>query len=488
MVEVVRTTFVSATFYVWVSLFCVLASDAHARKYFVTRGPQGADSNDGTSHSPLRRIATAIRRATPGDKVIVMGGDYRQEGSGWGKGIIPIVDKDASSGATIEIRPAVGATATLGRILIRRSSNIRIQGFQFAGTKFERVANWQDMPTTVRDSFSTNRPDFTGPYEDRAGQIENEFQTYLGLINTLRDTPAIELEDSTRIVVRDTIVDGYFAGVQCRNSSQVRVFNNQFSHNVYGVVAWEGLIDSDIYGNKITQSLDNGIDIRGSSRSVLIQDNDVSYSGHSHVVLLDGVSKCRVLANDVYYGGYYSETLEYPGNSAISVNDCGQGIFVENNWVAFERDSTGIDGNGIILDLMRGGSRVTVRENFVWQNEGAGLNTTESPNALIIGNVFLENGFGPTQNSRGAGIKFSRAGDVDQTATGNRLLFNYSAGIQSSGTIAAQRRIDENLYRTEGTPLIWDSENPSTGTFFTIESIRSELGWELSGRWTASNR
>ena len=236
----------------------------------------------------------------------------------------------------------------------------------------------------------------------------------------------------------------------------------------------------------MTQCLDNAIDLRDSSSNVYIWRNDVTYSGIGHISLLGeeetgGISECAVAYNTVRYGGFYSETMRFPGSSAISVNKSLQGNRIFGNSVGEQIDLTFIDGNGIILDLMKEGASVLVSRNICYRNMGSGLNTTVSPNARIYYNLFLENGIGSSKLRNGAGIKLSRDDDVNQTIYGNLFAFNRAAGIITNDNINDQKRIDRNGYISIFAPLIWDGFVPGQREYRSIRQIRIETGWERRG-------
>ncbi|MCP3915429.1 MAG: hypothetical protein GY711_07735 [bacterium] len=122
-----------------------------------------------------------------------------------------------------------------------------------------------------------------------------------------------------------------------------------------------------------------------------IEHNRVLYSAISHIGVMAGSVDCTVQRNLVGHGGFYSETMRHPGSSAINIHSSGSGIVVDGNFSAYQHDLTEIDGNGFIADLMEDGGSVLFRNNVAWRNAGAGLNFTESPGCVVVGNVFSRN-------------------------------------------------------------------------------------------------
>lgn len=457
-----------------------LSGNCYADRIFVSQRAEASDDNAGTRRNPLRTISAAVERAQPGDRILVGTGDYRDEDTGWGPGVIPVVDKGGRR--PIRIRAAFGAWVLVNRFLVRDSENISIEGFRFRGFDFQSFADWQDMPAIVVKDPDFERPNYFDAYSTRQALIENQYETYFALTNALDFTSAIEVERSEKISLVRNLIDGYWAGIQCRQCKKVVIQSNIIRHTVNGIFTWlpEALVDSKIRFNLVTQSLDNGIDIREQSRDVDVMGNLVVMSGRSHISFLNGVKSSWIRNNILLFGGYYSETMEFPGSSGISINSSGAGIRVFANYVAKQIDLTEVDGNGIILDFIQDGERVLVEKNTCVDNQGSGLNTTASPNALIRRNSFARNR---------VGIKLSRDQDINQTLIRNRILHNTLAGIQSSLNLDQQQEINRNRYITDlGVPLILDGE-PEYGTFFfQLDQLRDDAGWERNGSALILNR
>ena len=474
-----RSAFIAAISLVFLSCSVV------AKEVIYVTQEAGNDANVGSVSKPLRTITRAINLAQPGDTILVDDGDYRGEDTGWGAGVIPI-SKSGKPDKWITIQSRGEAKSVVSSFLLNECSYIRVKGIHFKGFDFGKVKNWKDMPTIVRDKYSEKRPDFTLEYPTRAKQIEAEFATYLGLIKQLEYTNAIELRQVSNVELRENRIEGYWAGIQCKGSKDVRIEKNEIRHTVNGIFSWKpspALQNSFIRENVIEQSLDIGISVQEGSNGVAIRDNTVRHSGTSHISLHNGVRKSTIAGNDVSYGGYYAETMKYPGCSGISVHSSLDGNSIVENKVSYQLDHTNIDGNGIILDLMKDGSSVLIRGNLSKRNMGAGINLTKSPNCQILDNTLAQNGYRSSGYRVGAGIKLARDQDVNNQILNNVFITNREAGILGYRTIKAQKKINGNRYTTDREPLIWDGYEVNEADYRTLSAVRAETGFEATGRW-----
>ena len=475
--------------FVCLGLIVVSSNQLLGEEFFVDDSAVASDTNEGTSRDlPLRTINAALQKAQPGDRVVVRPGDYRDEDSGFGPGIIPVLK---SGTAAEEIRIVGIGMAFVHSFLVKDCEYVRISGFRLFNEQFEEFEGWQDMPAVVRDvPADPNNPiDFTQDYSQRSDEIEAAFATYFNVVEELKYVSGIDIVNASHITVTRNRIDGYWSGIQCRGCDNISILRNRISRCVNGIFAWEpppSLTNSLIRENHIVQSLDTGIFIRRQADNVRVIDNYVAFSGINHIALDSGVTNCEVLRNLVRRGGYYSETMRFPGSSAISINGCLEGNRIADNWAGLQVDLTGIDGNGIIVDLMLDGSSVEVDRNLCWRNMGSGLNLTVSPNTVITDNVFMQNGFLSDFFRNGAGIKLSRNQDIDNVITGNSFIDNREAGILSSMTIFQQTNVDFNFYDVpDGVPLIWDGFGGGALSFQSLLEVQTLTGWENSGE---SNR
>ena len=479
----------SAILLVAASFICatmtVSTANLAADDIYVSTSASASNDNPGTSAWPLSTIAEAISRSQPGDTVVVVGGNYQTEDSGFGTGVIPVISKIGT--ATNPIRVTGLNSPSVGSFLVHNCRHVQVSGFQVIGSDYFADVNWQSMPTIVRDiPADPDAPiDFTRPYSERQIQIEAAFATYFSVVEDLNFSSGIDVMASSFIRVEDNEVTGFWAGIQCRGASDVVIRNNTIRHTINGIFTWvpaPGLTNGLIINNDISQSLDTGIFVRQESENVSVINNRVQFTGRNHIAINEGSHNCLVRRNNVRFGGYYTETMQFPGSSAISLNDAGASNRVIDNSASFQTDLTGIDGNGIILDLSRPEACTAVFGNWSFLNMGSGMNLTNSPNSKIVSNFFVNNGFNSTARRNGAGIKLSRTGDINNYIVNNLFFRNRDAGILSEDTLAEQAIVDDNFYVTPaGVPLAWDSFFDGVSTYETLEELQMATDWELNG-------
>ena len=464
---------------IWVSLGIPL----HARILYVAQSEGASDENDGSSAAPFRTILAAINAARVDDFVIVRQGDYRDDDVGWGPGTVPVL-KSATQQAPIRIFAARGARPKVRKFLMQNARNIRIQGFDLEDYDFASQPDWQDMPAIVREPQSQMPLDYSQPWSTRENRVRAEFATYFAISETLEYESAFDLEGCRNIEIVDNQIGGYWAGINCRDCFGIKINQNQISHCVNGIYTFRpapALRHSEIRGNFITQCLDNGIDIREKSHNVTITDNALAFNGRSHISLIERTRDILVAQNSCSHGGYYSETMEFPGSSGISVHSSLGGIVLKQNTVHYQVDLTGIDGNGLAIDLMLQKQPVIVQSNTVYRSMGDGLTITASPNNLIRNNMFFESGHNALAYRRGGGIKLSRTQDIGNTVVNNVFAFNRAGGILSENTIAKQHYVDRNEYYLNAEPIIWDGYLEGEKQYFGMMEARFSTAWENNG-------
>lgn len=464
--------------------FLVCENHALATNYFVGGRDDASDDSSGKSaEQSFASITRAINAAGAGDRIMVSSGDYRDEDSGWGSGVIPVT-KSGSPSAPLHIQ-AMGEVL-VSHFVLKNVQHVHIEGFTFRSQGLFDYRGWRDMPAIVRDlpAESLAGVNYSSDWELRRETIEKSFATYFGLIKRLEYKVAIDIQACEHISIVGNSIDGYWAGIQCRGVDGVDIRANRIRHCQSGIFTWEprpALANARIRGNIVSQCLDIGIDIRRDSHNVVVEWNCVSNCGVSHIGLLDGTRQSTVRYNAVSGGGYYSEAMQFPGSSAINLNASEDGCIVEFNLAANQIDLTEIDGNGIIVDLMQAQARTLVRGNLCIANMGSGLNTTASPNTDIYGNLFVRNGLGGNEARNGAGIKLSRNQDINQSIMFNLFLSNRAAGILSYHTLESQRAVNRNCYFTKGAPIAWDGYQADERAYYRLSDLRKATRWEMQG-------
>ena len=462
--------------------------------FHVARDEPGAsDANDGLSpvyvsglRGPWETVRHAGQVATAGDTVFVHDGDYRAEQAGFGAGVIPL-ESSGRSGAPVRFVGAPDASPLLNTLLVRGREWIEIEGLTFISQHFELPDGWVDMPAVVVDDPGIVI-DPAEPWLTREPKVRQKYATYMGMWDffTTAFTNAIEISDSSHVTIRRNAMRFYTYGVQVKDrSTDVLIEDNRISYSMEGIFTWQespSISDSVIRGNTFRQIFNNGMMIRESPTGVLVERNDLLYSGTTHIALLNGAVDNTVRGNVARHGGFYTETMEFPGSTAFVVHTSGGGNVVEGNFAAFHVDRTSYDGNGYIADLMRDGAGVTFRNNIAYRNMGSGIRTIESPNCLILNNTLVENGYRQPDRRVGAGISLARAEDVNHILVNNILVDNLTGGIKSSHTLASQWLVDHNLYRSaNGAPYIWDGDLVGDRAYFTLQEVRANTGWEPAG-------
>ncbi len=472
-----------------------VSAAAQAATYYVGQNVAGAsDDNDGlagesgpSNRGPWKTIGKAASVAQAGDRVWVFDGDYRDEDTGWGVGHIAIANSGQSVSQTIRFSAAPGHTPVVESMLIRDKRYIVVTGFHFKSKKFIRPGNWRNMPEIVVDDASVVI-DPREPWSTREAKVRRKYATYMSVRDDFESEyrSALDIVNSNYVVVRGNTISGYAFGIQVRDrSDNITIDSNEISFCGDGIFSWQpapAISFSYIRNNKIRQSFNNGIMIREGANSVVIRDNDVMYSGTSHISVLRDSINNFVYRNSGQFGGYYSETMTYPGSSAFNIHTSGSGNVFDSNYAAYQVDLTGNDGNGYIVDLMRDGGSVLLRNNIAYRNMGSGIRTTESPRALIINNTLAENGYRAVNPRGGSGVGLSRDEDIDNVIINNIFYNNAHAGIKAYRIIDQQRAIEQNMYYSDsGAPFIWDGYEFDERVYSSLDSIRNNTPWERYG-------
>jgi len=465
-----------------------------AETFYVAVNAVGAsDSNDGLSpemigesRGPWKTLSKAAATAQAGDKVWVYSGDYRQEDAGYGPGIIAIENSGDSAARPIEFAAPPGQRPVVNTLLVHDKRWIVINGLTFVSPDFALPANWRDMPDIVVDSVVDIN--FDVEWAEREAAVRQKFATYMGMQDYFLSvySNAIDIKGSRDIVVKHNTISLYTFGIQVRGgSSEIQIEYNDISYCTDGIFTWRpapSMSNSVIRGNRLRQNFNNGMQIRERATNVLVEKNVIHYSGTSHISVLASSRNVTLRNNLGQFGGYYTETMVFPGSSAINVHTSSTGNIVDGNIAAYQLDLTSIDGNGFIADLMEDGAGVLFKNNVAYRNTGSGLRTVESPNCRILNNTFAENGYQSDNSRNGGGVQLSRDSDINNTLVNNIFYNNLPAGIKSYYLMDGQTDIDHNLYyANDGRPFIWDGYDDGEREFSTVSEIRQNTAWESRG-------
>ena len=263
-------------------------------------------------------------------------------------------------------------------------------------------SHWRDMPAAVVD-----RPEIiidpAEQWTQPKSKVVRKYSTYMALVERFDSdwSSGVLVRFSRHITVRDNEISNFTTAVQLeRGSAWVTVERNHIHHCRTGIFTWgpaPSLASSVIRANLIEQSLTSGIVLRKRARDVRIEGNQLRYNAIGQIGVHDESSNNVVARNVATHGGFYSETMEHPGSSAITIHVAGSGNVVDGNVAAYQTDPTEQDGSGLFADLMRGAP------------------------VSSVNNIFS---------------------------------LNRVAGVQLVSALAEQKLIDHNLYDQPTTPLI----------------------------------
>ena len=282
-----------------VFLLCAVLIDTsvYGATFHVAKNhPSASDSNNGLAptytsdnRGPWKTLGKAGATAKAGDVVLVYDGDYRHEDVGYGRGVIPVQNSGRSASTMIRFVAASGQQPILNTLRIHNRAWVEIRGFTFISPAFSLPSNWTDMPQIVIDEPSV----VIDPDEDwstREQQVWRKFSTYMGMIHFFRSeyTNGVDIKNSTHIVVTKNTISLYAFGIQVRGISRnIVIENNDISYCMNGIFTWQpkpALSDSIIRHNFFHQNFESGIDVREDSQGVVIEDNLLEYSGMSRAI------------------------------------------------------------------------------------------------------------------------------------------------------------------------------------------------------------
>ncbi len=456
-----------------------------ATEYHVAgQAPGASDSNSGLAAAsngpdgPWRTVRKAAGAAAPGDTVYVHAGDYRSEG-------VVTLNVDGQPGAPVRFVAASGEDPIVQGFSVRERRWLVIEGFTIRNRDFTVPGSWLDMPGRVIENAGIVIDPDEG-WSTREGKVRAKYATYMSMIDQWENTwrVGIDVKTSSDIILRGNDISYYTLGIQLRQqSTRVTVEDNEVHHCRTGLFTWRAtpsLTDSDIVRNVFRQNLTLGVDVREYAEDVRVEDNLFEHQGASHIHVHTGATRILVKNNMARYGGYYTETMQNPGSSAINFNKAGPDNIAEGNVAAYQVDDTQLDGNGFIIDLMYD-TPVTLRNNIAYRNSGSGITTTRTGFCTIVNNSFIENGYLSDHPRNGAGIRFTKDEDRGHVIANNVFLRNRTAGVWTYRRIADVAALDGNLYYQPGSALVWDGGSTSERYYTDLAAVRSATGREVNG-------
>jgi parallel beta-helix repeat protein len=440
---------------------------------------RGNDRGNGSQAAPWKSLGKASQKVRAGDTLTVLAGDYRSEGN-------IVIEQQGVESAPITITADSQGEVIVTSFLIRNCQWITIRGFRIIGPK-SLPQPWLEMPEIVIDDPSVGLIDPTSDWDSgRERLVSRKYATYMAMLNDRIDkwTSGISVRSSDYIVVRDNEISDHTAGVHAIDETSVlSVENNRLHHLLSGVYtararnARYSVKDSLIANNHIFQSLGVGIRLLNKADNNVVEHNVVEYSGIGHIDTHSESAQNVIRFNQVRYGGYYTETMENPGSSAISIHSSGSGNRVEGNDVSYQVDVTGRDGNGIIVDYTTVGALIA--NNVIYRNMGNGVSSTHSGNNTIIHNTIVENGYNSSVKWQGVGIGMAQKEDINNVIANNILANNSQGGMYFNGLLNRQKYVDYNLIQSsDQAPLVSDTHDEQQ-SFYTLS--------QMQGRGIGSN-
>ncbi|HYE05648.1 MAG TPA: right-handed parallel beta-helix repeat-containing protein [Planctomycetota bacterium] len=460
-------------------LSVVIAAAAFGRieaaQYHVSTS--GSDSNSGSSSSPWRSITKAVGAARAGDTVLIGGGTYRHDRL--------YVANSGTSSSPITFAAASGQSPVIEaqEFGIIGRSYIIVRGLTFRGPK-QLPGNWRDIPTRIIDDSSVKIVP-SESWSTRSGKVRRKYATFMRMLDSWENNQSkgITVNRSRNITLTGNTLTHHTRGILIgEGSAQITVENNTARYCQWGIQSWAAsgsvsVSDAQIRGNTAEQCWDHGIFVIGTPTRVTISGNRCRNNAVNGIGIQAGARDCTVRGNRIEHGGYYSETMQAPGASAISAFGLGTGCVIDGNYCAYQQDLTHFDGNGIIIDTSRNPARVS--NNVCYRNMGSGITQTMSPGCTIVNNTCAENGWNTTHAYNGVGIRFAKTSDVNAVVANNILYLNKRGGVMGAD-LMRQSRIDANVYTlVGGTPMM---RNGYSSGFTTLDAVRSGTKYEDRGR------
>lgn len=445
----------------------------------------GTDSAAGTLAAPWRTINKAASSVQAGDTVWVRGGDYANESQTY------ISARAGTPAAPITFAAYPGERPAVRSFEFNTVSNYIIIGFTFTNCAFRIPPTWQPMPATVVDDPSVVI-DPNESWTTRQKKVGRKYSTYTNIVYQFDyDTSWIDLismQHCQNMRFYSNTFWGATAGIYLRRQCKdIEVAHNYFYQCLCGLLTYgqsgEGFTvrDARIVSNTFRQMFSTAVSLTHGACSNLIAYNDSRYSALDHFALPHDTSNNVVRNNIGMYGGFYSETMEYPGSSAFNCHYAGPGNVFDGNFAAYQYDPTLNDGNGFIADMMHNNWGVTFINNVVWRNT-RGFALTESPNCRIINNTIVESGWTTNLTFHvGAGVLFSKSKGTNNVVV-NNIFYENTIGLDGYQLMPKQKKIDYNLYySSSGQPFMWNGWETNEACYYSVAQIQAATVWEDHG-------
>ncbi len=431
----------------------------------------------------------AMTNAAAGDTVYFRGGTY-------GSATSTVYYVPANSGtaeAQIVFSAYPGETPLIqAEFSVRNKQWLRFSGITVQGNRVPPT-NWSNMPAICIDDTSVGPIDPSEAWATREAKVRRKYATYMAWYDSIfaRWTSGFSFSECSHITLDHNTVSYCSSGILFNNgSSFMTSTDNELHHCYIGIFSYESnyaevpsVTDAIIRGNHCFQNLDSGINVAYGARRVLIEDNRCEFNAIGHIGTHHLTAGVTIRGNTVSYAGYYTETMEAPGSSALNAGFGADSLVIENNSESFQLDPTGWDGNGIMVDTNEAlGSIATppvVRNNVTYRNQGSGITVTRSSRCTIIHNTCVENGYNAASPNNGAGLRLSQAESTATIAANNIFARNSCGGLWLDGAFSDQAFVNHNLYdMATGSPIL---ARDSAHSYTSLASLYTATGREQHG-------
>lgn len=447
-------------------------SDFDNKVIYVSKN--GSDDSSGEITAPLLTVQKAIDISTPGTTILVEGGDYSDSE-------FIEIEKKASAEHPIRLIADATTEVILPPVHVHESQYIEVTGFTiYAGEILPE--NWVDMPAVFVDN-PTIMIDRYDDYESiRKEQIEKKYKTWHEFLAWEKEggtSSAIKISNSDYITVTNNELANATYGLLLQNDSRrIYAYKNYIHHNLVGILGSVSggdkfsFSESLISNNDVEHSFRTGIAVHAGAHHNVIANNVVRYSGTLHLNTYQASGNNMFIFNRAEYGGYYTETMRHPGSSALSLHSCKRGCIAFGNYLAYQYDSTGADGNGIIIDFTAQGAYVA--SNIIFKSQGSGITSTKSGNSHIINNTIVEAGENAVLEKNSAGIRTADPQRDIGNIIANNIIHNPSGGgiLFKGGGGELQKYVDYNIFSfDEKIPLVVNDDPQNQKMFLSIDDL-----------------
>ncbi len=240
----------------------------------------------------------------------------------------------------------------------------------------------------------------------------------------------------------------------------------------------------------------SGVSVKGAGAlSIAVQDCDIHDNDHAGIWLDSAIAaegqEIRLEANTIWRNGQQGILLHgswvvadgntvvnnglsgLPGLSGIHAlgvregDPAGRHNAITGNTVAFQRDGSSVDGNGIMLDHWSGDTLVS--GNHVFGNDGSGISLLSSSGNQVLDNIVHDNmaDAGGTHVAARAELFLGETDLAPGLATGNLFSGNtaasnsrYGAAVQIDAAAASDpsNGFTGNLLSQAGAGALWISD------------------------------